>query len=173
MANCNFETMSEQLYKKHSQENKHGMNYKVSLNIDKPSATEQLESILKGPDWSQLPSMNQKAYFNMFQHVCGEMMKLTQMKNNDYAESSDAFANFKTIEQITHGRISVESGILVRMTDKLKRIGSLLSRSAVVKTEKIEDTVFDLAVYSVILLVYLRSKNVGQAGSNTTETSDR
>jgi hypothetical protein len=130
-------------------------------------------NIPKMTDWSQLPPLSQKAYFNMFDNVCGEMMKLTEMKNSDYAESSDAFANFKTIEQITHGRISVESGILVRMTDKLKRIGSLLSRPATVKTEKIEDTVFDLAVYSVILLVYLRSKNVGQTGSNATETSDR
>lgn len=128
---------------------------------------------IPSPDWSQLPPMNQKAYFREFQNVCEQMVKLTMAKNSDYAEDSNAFANFETITQITGGRISVETGIVVRLTDKLKRIGSLLSRPARVHDEKIEDTVFDMAVYSVILLVYMRNKNAGQAGKDSPEKRDR
>lgn len=117
--------------------------------------------------------VTQKAYFQEFANICAEMVELTKRKNSDYAESADAFANFKTIEQITGGRITCEAGIVVRITDKLKRIGSLLSRPAKVLDEKITDTVLDMAVYSVILLIYLRRKRNEQLpAADTTKKRD-
>lgn len=101
--------------------------------------------------------MTQEEYFKRFLEKCDQMIRTTKAKNTDYAESSDAFANFKMIEQMTHGRITVADGIVVRMTDKLKRISSLLAREAAV-SEKIEDTVLDMAVYSLILLIWLEHK---------------
>jgi hypothetical protein len=118
--------------------------------------------------------VTQKQYFLEFENICHEMIDLTKKKNSDYAESADAFANFMTIEQITGGRTTCEVGIVVRITDKLKRIGSLLSRPAKVLDEKITDTVLDLAVYSVILLIYLRRKRNEQLPlADATKKRDR
>ena len=50
---------------------------------------------------------------------------------------------------------SVEEGILVRMTDKINRIATLIYQDNAVKDEKIQDTLLDLAVYSIILKTYL------------------
>lgn len=100
--------------------------------------------------------MTQQQYFDAFTTITEKMIQLTKVKNTDYAESDDAFANFKVIEVLSHGRITTADGIWVRMTDKIKRISSLLSREAVGKDEKLTDTVFDLAVYSVILMIWLQ-----------------
>lgn len=105
----------------------------------------------------RIATMTQEEYFERFIKKCDEMIRMTKAKNTDYAESSDAFANFRMIEQLTQGRISIADGIVVRMTDKLKRISSLLSCEAAV-SEKIEDTILDMAVYSLILLIWLEQK---------------
>lgn len=99
--------------------------------------------------------MNQQKYFEAFRTIIEQMYETTVAKNSDYAESNDAFANFRQIENLTNGRISAEEGILVRMTDKLKRIASLLDkgREAKVTSEQIGDTLLDLAVYSIILKI--------------------
>lgn len=44
------------------------------------------------------------------------------------------------------------------MGDKLQRIANLLEREAQVKDESVDDTLKDLANYSLILLAYLVSK---------------
>lgn len=105
--------------------------------------------------------MTQQQYFDAFIAITEKMIQLTKVKNTDYAENDDAFANFKVIEILSHGRITTADGIWVRMTDKIKRISSLLSREAVGKDEKLTDTVFDLAVYSVILMIWLESQDKG------------
>lgn len=107
--------------------------------------------------------MTQSDYFDRFDKILQELSTLTQGKNKDYAEASDAFANFKQIEYLTDGRVSLENGILVRMTDKLKRIASLIQpeREVMVRGEKVIDTLNDLAVYSIILRIYLEQKENG------------
>ena len=52
---------------------------------------------------------------------------------------------------------SVENWILTRMTDKLARIIQLKDKQWLVD-EKITDTLEDLANYSIILLLYFKSK---------------
>jgi hypothetical protein len=55
--------------------------------------------------------------------------------------------------------VSVEKGILVRMCDKLSRIGNLIERNDhSVKDESIEDTLIDIMNYSNILLCYIQEK---------------
>lgn len=102
--------------------------------------------------------MNQADYLEAFKQECHEEMALTSAKNKDYAGQENAFANFELIEILTAGRITTEDGILVRMTDKLKRVANLLERPAAVKDEKITDTLRDLSVYAKILKIRLDGK---------------
>lgn len=103
--------------------------------------------------------MTQHEYFMAFEAVCKKMLATTQAKNADYAGSNDAFKNFRAIEIFTNGRISVEDGIIVRLTDKFTRIINLLTQEAKVKDEAITDTLIDMAVYSIILKIYIEQKN--------------
>ncbi len=103
--------------------------------------------------------MTQKEYFEQFETVCREMVDLTHRKNNNYANVENAFANFEQIEQLTAKKISREEGIFVRLSDKMSRIGNLLTGTPDQVGEALEDTVKDLAVYAVILLICLRENN--------------
>jgi hypothetical protein len=85
-----------------------------------------------------------------------ECLEVARMKNADYATSDDAFANFKLCEVIAG--IPTEQGMYVRMTDKIARIGHLLTKEAAVKTESLEDALSDLANYALLLRVYLEHK---------------
>lgn len=88
-------------------------------------------------------------YLQNFQKITGEMLALTSAKNADYASDSDPFANFRTFGEL---------GILVRMSDKFARLKTLLvdKKDATVANETVEDTILDLATYSVLLLTYRR-----------------
>jgi len=100
--------------------------------------------------------MDQKQYKTAFKQELDAMLDLTSRKNADYAGLEDAFRNFRIVDHI--GLCSVEQGIVVRMTDKLGRISNLLKADAQVKDEAITDTLRDLAVYSLILKIYLQNK---------------
>lgn len=104
--------------------------------------------------------MTQADYLAEFKKITGELVELTSRKNSDYANAQDAFLNFQLVERLTNGDIKAEEGIVVRMSDKFQRIANLMSRPAQVADEKVEDTLKDLATYSIILLLYLRSKAV-------------
>lgn len=45
------------------------------------------------------------------------------------------------------------------MTDKISRIANLIHSEAKVKDEKITDTLIDLAVYAIIMKIYLDTKD--------------
>lgn len=100
--------------------------------------------------------MTHKKYLEEFEKITTEMVELTRRKNADYANSEDAFQNFQLIEAL--GAASTEQGFVVRMSDKLQRIANLISREAQVQDEKIEDTLKDLSIYSILFLIYLKDK---------------
>lgn len=77
-------------------------------------------------------------------------------KNSDYATTKDPFSNFVLVKEL--GICSVEQGILVRMCDKMSRISNLIHREALVKDERIQDTLSDLRNYANILQVYIDNK---------------
>lgn len=115
--------------------------------------------------------MNRQDYLEAFQTELETMSSITEKKNADYAEDTNALANFNQIESITNGMITAPEGILVRMTDKLKRIGALLYRDPRVSNEALEDTVIDLANYAVILKICLKDR-AAQQKSVEVMTSD-
>lgn len=96
----------------------------------------------------------------MFKSIPEQMYELTSRKNADYANAEDAFANFTLIERLTAKETSTEEGFVVRLGDKLQRIGNLIHRPAQVLDEKLEDTLLDLAVYPILFLCYLKSKQL-------------
>lgn len=89
------------------------------------------------------------------------MLKIARAKNQDYAgASADPFGNFARVE--TLGICKTEVGFLTRMTDKLCRISSFVAAGTLaVKDESVQDTLRDLANYSLLMLAYLESKKDG------------
>ena len=75
-------------------------------------------------------------------------------KNIDYAQVQEPFSNFEMVESLKI--CDAQTGILVRISDKIARISNLLKRNGerAVNEEKVEDTMLDLINYSVILLSY-------------------
>lgn len=103
--------------------------------------------------------MTQSEYRRRFAAVLDSMLATTLAKNADYATSSDAFKNFRLGESLGLGDLT--EGILWRMSDKFARACNLATRKDApsVPTESILDTLLDLAVYSIILHIYLSSKD--------------
>ncbi len=83
----------------------------------------------------------------LFENILTEMLDTYRAKNHDYGNSfSDLFKEF--------GMTSV----VIRLSDKLNRLKTLCKTQAQVKDEKIEDTLLDLANYSILALMELRKK---------------
>ena len=104
--------------------------------------------------------MDKEDFIEAFKATTDNMVETVIRKNHDYTSSgTDPFDNFNAVEQL--GICSSETGILVRMTDKIKRIISLLEKGeggAMVKDESIEDTMVDLANYAIILKLRVRNR---------------
>jgi len=89
-----------------------------------------------------------------FHQLLKEIGELSDRKNQDYATSSDPFSNFRECERFG---VPAWKGVLVRMSDKWSRICNLVGKEA--KNEPLEDSLMDLAVYSLIcLLLYKDGK---------------
>lgn len=100
--------------------------------------------------------MNQQHFIEKLEQSYKENLETSKRKNSDYASNVDAFKNFRGCESFG---LTVEQGIMVRMSDKFARIGNLLNKKGEVKDESISDTLSDLANYAMILKVYIESKN--------------
>lgn len=97
-------------------------------------------------------------YMAAFEKELEGMMATTRAKNADYTGlATSPFFNF---EHVAHfGVASVEQGLFTRMTDKVSRIASFIQKGTLeVKAESAEDTLTDLAVYSIMFKLYLKNK---------------
>jgi len=94
--------------------------------------------------------------------IAGERIELSTRKTANYAGDEDAFFNFNLVEQITHGKITCEQGIFVRMCDKMGRLGNLLFGAPDTVGESVEETLKDLANYSDMVLQAWREKRFGK-----------
>lgn len=102
--------------------------------------------------------MTKDEFFKFLEDTYAGCVATSRKKNADYAGDGDPFANFRLVEML--GICSVETGILVRMTDKMARCSNLLKEGKTnqVKDESVDDTLVDLANYAVILAAYRESK---------------
>lgn len=81
-------------------------------------------------------------------------LSLQDRKGRDYGEEENGLKNLE--------RRGVP-GVFMRMGDKMSRLESLLApgRIAQVSDESVEDTLLDLAVYSKLLIILIRSQKGG------------
>ncbi len=84
---------------------------------------------------------------------------IATLKNSDYANSDDAFANFRFIESLSGGEITAQYGIETRISDKVKRLFKVLHSGTSVKDETIDDTILDLINYLAILKIHRSLKS--------------
>jgi len=104
--------------------------------------------------------MTKAEYIEFHKIACAKMVETTKAKNSDYTGiGDDPFANFDRVE--TLGITDTYRGFLVRMVDKLSRVTSFVQKGVLeVKDESVEDTLFDLANYCILLAAYIKSKKV-------------
>lgn len=102
--------------------------------------------------------MTKQEYLDFHKKCTDLMCVITKAKNADYTGTSgDPFANFKKVEDL--GICSTEQGFMTRMMDKFMRINSFVQKGVLeVKDESIEDTLLDLANYSILFAGFIRSK---------------
>ena len=83
-----------------------------------------------------------------FNGICRDLMALHARKNNDYGNA--AHESYKEFGLISY---------VIRLNDKMKRLKSLTKPGSKqeVKSESIEDTLMDLAAYSIMAIESLRS----------------
>lgn len=98
------------------------------------------------------------------EHKTRKMVEVARRKNADYAgASSDPFGNFRHVEDL--GIASTGQGFLTRMTDKLCRVATFEKRGALqVADETVEDTLVDLANYSLLLAAWYASQRLSAEG---------
>ena len=93
--------------------------------------------------------------------LCKQARDLMDKKNRDYAgnDGKEPFANFTRVEAM--GICSTEQGFMVRLTDKMSRLSSILaSGKQHVKDESFEDTMVDVINYIVLLSAYRQEKRL-------------
>lgn len=90
--------------------------------------------------------------------VFQEAYETMKKKNADYdsGKSEDGLGNFRLTSKLAG--ISMPQGIMVRLTDKMARLGNLLSNEAQVKNESLFDTIQDAINYLAILYFALESE---------------
>lgn len=76
--------------------------------------------------------------------------QLMAAKNDDYADDDSPFGNLDLIEALTRGRLTTETGIVIRKGDKLSRLATACRRELTVKDEGVVDSILDDINYSVL-----------------------
>jgi hypothetical protein len=104
--------------------------------------------------------MTKEKYMQYHADCCKLMMEVTRAKNADYSGAGDdPFSNFRQIGAILQMPGVIEIGFLTRMSDKMSRIGSFVSKGTLqVKSESVEDTLIDLANYCILFAGYIKSQ---------------
>ena len=103
--------------------------------------------------------IEEKKYYGhpLFYQLLDELKEIHSQKNHDYAGEDDPLKNFRMSENMG---IPAWKGCLIRISDKFSRLCSFAKKEEYeVKDESIEDTLKDLAVYSLICLILYRGEN--------------
>lgn len=90
-----------------------------------------------------------------FAEILEKMKQIHYAKDHDYS-GSKPFANFRECEKFD---VTPWKGVMVRMSDKWSRLCSLATKDAQVEDESFEDTLLDLANYSIICLILREEEN--------------
>jgi hypothetical protein len=88
--------------------------------------------------------MTREELIKKFDDRLKSMSDLMKSKNSDYSPESDALFNFRGFGW---------KGIVVRLGDKYSRLRTFVLSNNPVQNERIEDTLLDNAIYSVLALI--------------------
>lgn len=111
---------------------------------------------------------DRKWFVDFIEAAQKESLDIVRAKNADYAAGDDPFQNFGLFEYVFRNIDlnkcdKTEIALMVRMLDKVQRIANLMERSPQVKDESKDDTLKDLANYSLIDLAYNTSRRQNHA----------
>ena len=98
-----------------------------------------------------------------FDDALHELKMLHDAKNHDYATAENPYKNLEGVS-----RIGIEPwrGIVIRLMDKFERVEQYCTNGELaIKSEGMEDTFKDIAVYSTLALILFRK----QEGVSTQE----
>jgi hypothetical protein len=99
--------------------------------------------------------MNQQEQIKHFESFTNQMKEILFKKGNDYA-NTDRLSNFKLAGSIC--QLKAEQNCLSLIATKVARLGVLLNSEKTPDNESIQDSVLDLANYSVLLSMILKDK---------------
>ena len=103
--------------------------------------------------------MNRKQMLDCVRKQYSKCMDIMKRKNHDYAgsEGNDPFKNLKGVDNM--GICDVETGIMVRLTDKFQRLANFLKCGRLmVNDENVSDTINDFINYLALLNTYIENK---------------
>lgn len=76
-------------------------------------------------------------------------MRVMRLKNSDYANSTDPYANFRSAEMFG---LHPATGILLRIMDKIQRINAYIKKGKLaVENEPVEDALDDTINYCILM----------------------
>lgn len=99
--------------------------------------------------------MTQQEQEKHFEVITAQMKKILLKKGNDYA-NIDRLSNFKLAGGICG--LKAEQNCLSLIATKVTRLGVLLNSDKAPNNESIQDSVLDLANYSILLSMILKDK---------------
>lgn len=86
-----------------------------------------------------------------FEHILEQMRVIRRKKGHDYADENDTFKNYRIGELLD---IRVWENILMRIGEKWTRLANFSKKGTIlVKEDKIESDMLDMAVQSVLMLM--------------------
>ena len=102
-----------------------------------------------------------------FLEIVDEIVAMHNKKQADYGRTGDPFAN---VRASTDFGVDAWKGCMIRANDKMRRIQSFAVKGSL-ENESLEDSLLDLAVYSIIALVLRREQvQQGEAVSDPAPT---
>jgi len=99
--------------------------------------------------------MNQKKQEYIFNQTVEKMRDIMLSKGNDYA-NEDRLSNFKLAGSICG--ISPQQNCLSLIATKVARLGVLLKEKSEPNNESIEDSLVDMANYTLLLIMILKDE---------------
>lgn len=90
-----------------------------------------------------------------FYKILEEMADLHSRKNSNYAQFHEPLSNLRECQKFG---IKPTDGVITRMSDKWSRLGQLWGGKEDKVGESIKDTLMDLAIYSILLMILIEEE---------------
>lgn len=98
---------------------------------------------------------------SVFESYLNKMQEIHRAKRADYTGGGDILHNYRTSAKLAG--ITVGTGMFARMCEKIVRLSVCLPKDGTeVKDETVEDTLLDVAIIAILMLVERESRKVGE-----------